>query len=124
MLKTNTRSHLVVLFLFRVNYTGSSTNCIAPPPLFQAEFEYKLLGYAPEDYPGFIPYTPSMEEQPLLEGPTEELLQGRPCGQLPEALLQQLREPAAVPEPLRQMPCVNLEIGNRYSNQQVSSFIE
>jgi hypothetical protein len=63
-----------------------------------------------------------MEEQPLLEGPTEELLQGRPCGQLPDEVLQQLREAGGVPENLRQMPYVNLEIGSRYSNQQVGHF--
>lgn len=49
----------------------------------QAEFEYKLLGYSPEDVPSLLPYVPLCQDQPLLPAAAEDLPHGMQCGLLP-----------------------------------------
>ncbi len=78
--------------------------------------EYKLLGYAPEELSGLTPYAPPLLDQLLMEGAGEESSSERPCGVLPPGLV-----PASLgmPDGVRQMPYVSLEISNRYSDDQV-----
>lgn len=85
---------------------------------FQAEFEWKLLGYTSEDYPGLIPYLPPCKDQPLMTGAGEELPSGLPCGVLPASLDEADIE--AMPESVMSNPYSKLEIGDRYTNSQVS----
>jgi hypothetical protein len=85
------------------------------PP--QAEFEYKLLGYAAEEYPGLIPYLPPCKDQPLMLGAAEEAALELPCGLLPAALAE--AEVESMPDALVCSPFVQLEMGSRYTNDQV-----
>eukprot|EP00877_Chromochloris_zofingiensis_P012287 jgi/Chrzof1/7311/Cz02g18220.t1 len=85
------------------------------PQQLKATFEYKLLDYAPEEFPGLTPYCPTAEHQPLMTGASEEEPADTPCGLLP-AQLYQLQ---TMPDAVRQMPFVHLEIGSRYSDNQV-----
>lgn len=52
----------------------------------QAEFEYNLLGYKPEEPPSLLPYVPLCLDQPLLPGAAEDLPGGLRVGVLPHGL--------------------------------------
>uniref|UniRef100_A0A383WQ08 HYDIN/VesB/CFA65-like Ig-like domain-containing protein n=1 Tax=Tetradesmus obliquus TaxID=3088 RepID=A0A383WQ08_TETOB len=84
---------------------------------YKAEFEYKLLGYAAEDYPGLIPYLPPCKDQPLMVGAAEEAAGELPSCLLPASLAD--AEVEAMPEALAASPFVQLEMGSRYTNDQV-----
>lgn len=53
---------------------------------YKAEFEYKLLGYSPEDVPSLLSYVPLCQDQPLLPVAAEDLPHGMQCGLLPQCL--------------------------------------
>ncbi|WIA30506.1 hypothetical protein OEZ86_000590 [Tetradesmus obliquus] len=84
---------------------------------YKAEFEYKLLGYAAEEYPGLIPYLPPCKDQPLMVGAAEETAGELPSCLLPASLAD--AEVEAMPEALAASPFVQLEMGSRYTNDQV-----
>jgi hypothetical protein len=86
--------------------------CSAPSIQPQTEFEYKLMGYTPEDLPGLIPYTPPLLDLPLMTGAGEYGSAPRPAGLLPVLALEEAFG-AGVPDALRQMPFVAYEIGSR-----------
>jgi hypothetical protein len=87
----------------------------------QSEYEYKLLGYTPEDFPGWINYMPPMEDQPLLELAPEEAPGARPACVLPPALAA---VSSSCPDASWQMPYVSLEVGSRYAGTQVGRWRE
>ena len=78
----------------------------------QAEFEYKLLGYTPEDFPGLVPYLPPLLDLPLLTGAPEEAPGPRPSCPLPAAALAEVFG-GGMPEGLLRMPLAAHEIGSR-----------
>ncbi|KAF6259574.1 hypothetical protein COO60DRAFT_995334 [Scenedesmus sp. NREL 46B-D3] len=84
---------------------------------YKAEFEYKLLGYVPEEYPGLVPYLPPCTDQPLMVGAAEEAAGRLPCGLLPAGLAG--AEVESMPEALACSPFVRLEMCSRYTNDQV-----
>lgn len=69
----------------------------------QAEFEYSLLGYKPEEPPSLLPYVPLCLDQPLLLGAAEELQGGLTVGLLPGCLAS-LATMDAMPEGLLSNP--------------------
>jgi hypothetical protein len=64
-----------------------------------------------------MPYLPPCKDQPLLLGSAEEAAGGLPCGLLPAGLAES--EVEAMPEALAASPFVQLELGSRYTNDQV-----
>lgn len=52
----------------------------------QAEFEYNLLGYKPEEAPSLLPYVPLCRDQPLLIGAAEDEPGGMQVGMLPQCI--------------------------------------
>ncbi|GBF91117.1 hypothetical protein Rsub_04786 [Raphidocelis subcapitata] len=84
---------------------------LEPEPLV-AEWEYKLLGHAPEDLFGLVPYAPPLHDAPLLTGTPEDCAAPRPAAPLPEAALRAaLGE--GLPEAMRTLPLAAFEIGSR-----------
>ena len=88
--------------------------CVPPPspPLAvqKVPLEYKILGYAAEDYPGLTGYTPPLEDQPLLPGAHEE---APPSAATPSGVITPAEALPRMPDSCKQMPYVVHELANR-----------
>lgn len=71
--------------------------------MMQAEFEYNLLGYKPEEPPSLLWYVPLCLDQPLLPGAAEDLPGGLHVGVLPPGLAS-LASMDCMPEALLNNP--------------------
>lgn len=74
--------------LARVALFCPTRDCQRVRLVAQAEWEYKLAGYEPEDYPPLVLYVPPCEHQPLLPGAAEDGMRLPACGLLPASLAQ------------------------------------
>jgi hypothetical protein len=79
-------------------------------------YEYKRLGYVPEELGGYTPYAPILADQPLMPPAEEEELFGRPADLLPAP-----EAAARLPDAVTQAPFVALDIGGRNNNDSAFS---
>lgn len=56
------------------------------PVLYEAQFEWRLLGYTAEDIPALMPYVAACDDQPLLPYASDDGLAVLPWGMLPPCL--------------------------------------
>ncbi|GFR42143.1 hypothetical protein Agub_g2992 [Astrephomene gubernaculifera] len=88
------------------------------PFQLKTPLEYRILGYAPEDFPGLTPYLPPLLDQPLLAGAIEEVAAAGEA-LVPAGLVPSLSEYPPLPDACKNMPYITLEVGNRYSEDRV-----